>query len=413
MTILASNNSQVFAFSPAVAELVGDTDAAVILQQIHYWIEKKSGRLFDGTRWIYKSYKQWQKEFRWRSVSQIRRCIGILRSLGLVKAEQLTKEYDDKNCFWYTVDYEALDNLLSRSEACNASSTGCAEFNTGPVEELTGCVDSEIDSIYIKNSDQKILPQEHNNGSIAAVMGWDLFVEEEFNPDEPDNSDWNQDQSSFFADSISQYSGENIPDSESNMACLSRDNNVEQPVKINKWWYFNVELCQMVIGELTPQFEKFLKKYECEDVEKAVKYYEEVIEEKAIESPQAWLTECLKHRYWETSPKALAKRAEEVFIEQTLKNEFGLRMVDRDAFFDLYWEAVNEDWLYDFDASQWTNKDGVKGVRLGHLMVHTGELYVYTLNYENELEMQTWETFATGNYDRDKYDIEDYLVWPV
>ena len=39
---------------PTLAKLLGSLDEAVILQQIHYWLEKKTN-IKDGRSWVYNS----------------------------------------------------------------------------------------------------------------------------------------------------------------------------------------------------------------------------------------------------------------------------------------------------------------------------------------------------------------------
>ena len=49
---------------PELAELLGDVDQAIILQQIHYWLQKSSNKI-DGHVWVYNSMTEWQKQFPW------------------------------------------------------------------------------------------------------------------------------------------------------------------------------------------------------------------------------------------------------------------------------------------------------------------------------------------------------------
>ncbi len=103
---------------PALAKELGTT-AAITLQQIHYWTEKKCGCVIDGVRWIYNTYKQWQEQMPHVSVSTIKRAIARLRNLNLILIEQHDKsQWNHRN--HYTINYETLKALqLSISSNCD------------------------------------------------------------------------------------------------------------------------------------------------------------------------------------------------------------------------------------------------------------------------------------------------------
>ena len=46
---------------PSLAMKIGFREA-IILQQIHYWLTK-SLHVIEGRRWVYNTYKEWQKQF--------------------------------------------------------------------------------------------------------------------------------------------------------------------------------------------------------------------------------------------------------------------------------------------------------------------------------------------------------------
>ena len=46
---------------PKLATEIG-LNEAIVLQQMHYWL-KKSNHNYDGRRWIYNSFPEWQNTF--------------------------------------------------------------------------------------------------------------------------------------------------------------------------------------------------------------------------------------------------------------------------------------------------------------------------------------------------------------
>jgi hypothetical protein len=121
----ASNTSDIRAFNADIAEALG-IQAAVIIQQLHYWSEKQMGVVVDGKQYIYNTYKDWvSKQFTWLSAYQIRTWMNKLRSLGIVEVIQYRKkEYNRTN--YYSLNYSKLYNYLGWAK--NARSTETVEL---------------------------------------------------------------------------------------------------------------------------------------------------------------------------------------------------------------------------------------------------------------------------------------------
>ncbi|MCC4465807.1 hypothetical protein [Limosilactobacillus reuteri] len=49
---------------PSLAIALGGSDEAIVLQQLHYWLERSS-QVRDGYRWVYNSMADWHKQFPW------------------------------------------------------------------------------------------------------------------------------------------------------------------------------------------------------------------------------------------------------------------------------------------------------------------------------------------------------------
>lgn len=95
---------------PKLAELLGDLDEAVILQQIHYWLEKRLN-IKDGYSWIYNSVKDWNKQFKWLSEPTLKRKFKSLEDKGLLITGNYNKAKFDRTK-WYRIDYDALDEMI-------------------------------------------------------------------------------------------------------------------------------------------------------------------------------------------------------------------------------------------------------------------------------------------------------------
>ncbi|NQX62165.1 hypothetical protein [Paenibacillus qinlingensis] len=100
---------------PSLAFIIG-LNESIVLQQMHYWLQKSRNHR-DGRMWVYNTYEGWHEQFRFWSISKIRRIIGNLEKAGIV----ITGNYNQlkiDNTKWYSIDYDKL-NLLVRSPAQN------------------------------------------------------------------------------------------------------------------------------------------------------------------------------------------------------------------------------------------------------------------------------------------------------
>lgn len=107
---------------PKLAQVIG-LNEAIVLQQIHYWLEtykeaKKSDHYRDGKWWVYNSKKEWVSNFPWWSESTIWRTLTALRESKVVKVTNYNRKGYDRT-LWYTIDYAILskwENLFSQND---------------------------------------------------------------------------------------------------------------------------------------------------------------------------------------------------------------------------------------------------------------------------------------------------------
>lgn len=91
---------------PSLAVRAG-LNEAIILQQIHYWLNPKrhSGKVIDGTRWIFNSYQQWQEQFPFWTQKVIGDAIRSLEKQGALRSRQDLNAKGSDRSKWYTVNY--------------------------------------------------------------------------------------------------------------------------------------------------------------------------------------------------------------------------------------------------------------------------------------------------------------------
>ena len=90
---------------PSLAVVVG-LNEAIVLQQIHYWMQRSDTRI-NGHVWVYNSVTQWKQQFPFWSDDTIARALKSLRKSGALVAEQLSKDPRDRSLF-YRIDYRKI-----------------------------------------------------------------------------------------------------------------------------------------------------------------------------------------------------------------------------------------------------------------------------------------------------------------
>ena len=99
---------------PNLAKEIG-LHEAIIIQQLHYWIEHKGpdgrryGTLRDKMRWIRNTVSDWQKSnFCFLSESQIYRALKSLEDRELILSRKDLNKLGYDRTKWYTIDYAIL-----------------------------------------------------------------------------------------------------------------------------------------------------------------------------------------------------------------------------------------------------------------------------------------------------------------
>lgn len=108
-------------FQPKLAKLLG-LNETIILNQIHYWLEKKKN-IIDDRYWVYNTYEKWQEQICFLSVSTIKKGIKKLESMGIVIAGNFNKSKIDKTK-WYTIDYELLEKIYENNQCKEEKDSG-------------------------------------------------------------------------------------------------------------------------------------------------------------------------------------------------------------------------------------------------------------------------------------------------
>jgi len=114
---------------PELAVRLG-LNEAIIVQQIHYWIqinERANRNASGGYYWTYNTYEQWAEQFPFWSVKTIKRTITRLESAGILITDHFNKSKMDQTK-WYRIDYEKLPistrKTADESGSCDGKQVG-------------------------------------------------------------------------------------------------------------------------------------------------------------------------------------------------------------------------------------------------------------------------------------------------
>lgn len=159
---------------PKLAELLGDLDEAVILQQIHYWLEKRLN-IKDGYSWVYNSMVEWNKQFPWLSLKTLKRKFKSLEDKGLLITGNYNKAKFDRTK-WYRIDYDAfsdLSNALGQNDLTNVSNCPNAKGQNDTTNTIEYTENNNIDNTTTTDTTEiKIIYEfwESNVGSLSPYM---------------------------------------------------------------------------------------------------------------------------------------------------------------------------------------------------------------------------------------------------
>jgi hypothetical protein len=93
---------------PALATVIG-LNEALVLQQIHYWIEK-SKIIVNNKKWVYNTFEEWHKQFPFWSLRTLKNVFKSLQNQELIVAEKLSKDKFNKTNY-YTINYDLLTKI--------------------------------------------------------------------------------------------------------------------------------------------------------------------------------------------------------------------------------------------------------------------------------------------------------------
>lgn len=120
-------HKNILLIQPEIAVALGINEA-IILQQIHYWLEKSS-HCYQGRNWTYNTYHCWHEQFPFFSESTIKRTIRSLEKRNILICSSVFNKLKLDRTKWYTINYDELEKIISKNSAKNQLEDDNTEFN--------------------------------------------------------------------------------------------------------------------------------------------------------------------------------------------------------------------------------------------------------------------------------------------
>ncbi len=281
MSILSTSPVNTRHFDMEIAEALGDINAAVIVQQLNYWMSLEGvGEIIDGVKYVYNTFDDGvRSQFRWLSVWQFRKAMNLLRSLSIVKVKRhKAKQWNQTN--YYSLDYDRLWEYLKSQmpqsiEMVEMCVTTAQDVNNQHLEVR----DSKLSYIGTKKT-----PKEKTAEQSAAASTKIALKEE----DKPKQSIPHSVGLTAPVGQKKQQSGDDVPN-------IGKENKVERVDHIvNTRWKDQIKELDSTGIPINKTVINLLKIYESEQVNNAIALFKVRKREQHIPNPGGYFVAALK-----------------------------------------------------------------------------------------------------------------------
>lgn len=173
-------------FDKEVAQELG-VNAAVVLQQLHYWTSKGYGRTFKGRVYIYNTYEQWQEQLSFMSVMTLRR---VFKKLVEIEAVFSYRKGYDRTSHW---------SLNYSHPMCSFCTNGSVQNEQMDVIKMN----SSVHTLTINNN--KDLPHVSFSKQLLPTTKPTTKLTRSYRDDFKVANEWLEVQTKDFKDQVNEY----------------------------------------------------------------------------------------------------------------------------------------------------------------------------------------------------------------
>ena len=271
-------------FDAEIAAALGDVNAAIIVQQLNYWMNKDGvGTIIDGVRYVYNTFVDWVNEqFPWLSVWQFRKAMSLLRSLGIVKViRHKARQWNQTN--FYSLDCDALAKFLQSEMAASTEMKQlCVSSSQDNDKQPLEVSDSQLSYIDTKNTSK-----EEQQSNVAAS-----FLKE--NLKDGSNTKKVKDRPA----KVTSFTGENKQQLESSKQNIDKgESSAKVEYIVNEKWKDQIKDLDSAGIPVNKTLIGLLKSYEFERVESAIALFKTRKREQHIPNPAGYFVTALKENW--------------------------------------------------------------------------------------------------------------------
>ena len=341
MSILSTSPTSTRHFDMNIAAALGDINAAVIVQQLDYWLKKEGiGTVIEGRKYVYNTFVDWvNSQFKWLSVWQFRKAMTLLRSLEIVRVIRYkSKEWNQTN--YYSLNCDRLAEFLNQEIAeaglalapdgerrsAPASRSDFASFgscsfpaqsieisemrNSAPQDERTQTLemrDSKLSYIETKNTNQKRTTKQNDrvtnkSESIVAASPKKALEEKK-----------SQTRCNPHSEGSSAPNSQKKQESEVKQSNLSEKTNVARvDYIVNKNWKALIPLLDSTGIPINKTLKDLLKLYPSERVESAIAIVKAKKREQYIPNLSGYFVSALKGDWGSQQVAESERNSEEI-----------------------------------------------------------------------------------------------------
>ena len=291
MSILSTSPVNTRHFDMEMATTLGDINAAVIVQQLHYWMQKEGvGTVIDGVKYVYNTFDDWvRSQFRWLSVWQFRKAMSLLRSLSIVKVKRYkAKQWNQTN--YYSLDYdrlwEYLKSQMPQSIEISEMCVSTAQDVNNQHLKVSSCTLSNIGTKKTpKEKTAKAGEQKNSQLEKIAAAPTKIALKEE---DKPKQSIPHSAGLTAPVGQKKQQSGNDVPNT-------GKENKVGRiDYIVNKHWKEQIQELDSTGIPTNKTLMDLVKIYEPEQVERAIALFKVRKREQHIQNPTGYFVAALK-----------------------------------------------------------------------------------------------------------------------
>ena len=292
MSILSTSSTSTRHFDMNIAAALEDINAAVIVQQLDYWMRKEGvGVIIEGVKYIYNTFVDWvNSQFKWLTVWKFRKAMSLLRSLSIVKVIRYkSRQWNQTN--YYSLDRDRLAEFLKEKMAQTIETVEMCVTSPQDVNNQTLEVEKSSNSIYRnKKYTQKSTAEQESDRSVskspsiaAATSKLDLEGEK------------SQTRSNPHSEGLTASVGQNKAKSDS----IKRNSNESKSSAqidyiVNKDWKALIPLLDSTGVPINKTIRDLLKLYSAEKVEGAIAILKARKREKHVSNPSGYFVAALK-----------------------------------------------------------------------------------------------------------------------